>query len=234
MGGVFMGNIELIESKKGLLKKVIIPAVAIILFSTGYGLGSSGAKTEINGEKVKYEEVTKEIKSAKEDLKTYQAKVVEIQTKIKSVQTEYAENKTEFDTAKKIADQKATITGQLASVESDLEAKKKESSTLDGEIKSKKKELAKVESAIIEKDEAPVKLPAGQFLVGKDIPEGRYKVLAIGRGSNFKVYDSDGSNVVNTIIYSGNPDFGVSEYVTVLSEGYIIDASSAFKYVPVD
>jgi hypothetical protein len=76
-------------------------------------------------------------------------------------------------------------------------------------------------------------MPAGQLVVGKDIPAGRYKVTAIGRGDNFFVYNSSGENLVNTIIYS-NSDLGVPEYVTLLSDGDVVDAHSPFKYQPVE
>nr|WP_263326945.1 hypothetical protein [Neobacillus sp. Marseille-Q6967] len=229
-----MASLDFVLNKKVFLKKVAIVAVAVIIFvSSGYGIGLNSAKTEINGEKLKYEEVVKEIEDAKKDIDTYEAKVKEIQSKIKSVNNEYAQRKTEFDEALKIFEQKDTIAAEVTKLSGEVESKKGEIATLDTSIQSKKNEIASLDQVIKEKKEAPIQLPAGQFVVGKDIPAGRYKVLPVGRGANFFVYDSNGNNVVNTIIYS-NSDFGVSEYITLLSDGYIIDAHSSFKYVPVE
>jgi hypothetical protein len=232
-----MANLEFLGDKKNLLrKKVVIPVAisAVILLSIGFSMGNSSANTELNGQKMKHEEISKEIKSAKKDLKTYEVKVVEIQSKIKYVQTEYAENKTEFDAAKKIADEIDGTKGQLDTLNNDIETKKTESSSLDAEIKKKKDELAKIENVIVVKNEAPIRLPAGHFLVGKDIEPGRYKVVAVGQGSNFMVDDLEGNNVVNTIIYSSPEDGGVTEYITDLNDGDTINAESPFKYIPVE
>ena len=122
---------------------------------------------------------------------------------------------------------------ELNKLNSELSASKGQITTIESDINAKKDELASLENAIKVKKEEPVQLPAGQLVVGKDIQPGRYKVLPVGRGANFFVYDSNGNTIVNTIIYS-NSDLGVSEYVTMLLDGYVIDAHSPFKYVPVE
>ncbi|MEY2196886.1 hypothetical protein AB7942_29875 [Neobacillus sp. BF23-41] len=225
-----MANIELIESKKGLLKKVAIPVAAIILFSTGYGFGSNGAKTELNGEKMKYEEVAKEIKSEKEDLKTYKATVKEIQAKIKTVNNDYAARKTEFDEAKKIADSIKGATGQLDTLSSNIESKKKEIGSLDKDIEAKKDELASIEGTIKVKKDAPKSLSAGTYTIGKDIPAGRYKATPVGGGSNLVTFDLEGIPDVNTILGSS----GEPSYTFEAIDGYKLQTESAVKLTPIE
>lgn len=228
-----MPNLEINSDQKKNIKRFALPIVAAIVLFSSYGLGSSNATVTLDGEKAKYEKVQAKISSAKEDESRLSAKITELQGKIKEINTEYTERKREFDDAKKIVENKESVMDELNKLSSELSASKGEITTIESEIKSRKDELASLESAIKVKKEAPVDLPAGQLVVGKDIQPGRYKVLPIGRGANFFVYDSNGNNIVNTIIYS-NSNSGVSEYVTMLLDGYVIDAHSPFKYVPVE
>lgn len=74
----------------------------------------------------------------------------------------------------------------------------------------------------------PITLPAGKFVVGKDIPSGRYNVTGT---SNFMV---DGSTDVNTILKGPDCTIGVSEYVCTLSDGDSIDAHGSDTFTPVN
>jgi predicted RNase H-like nuclease (RuvC/YqgF family) len=233
-------NLEIINEKLGKYKKVAIAAGIIIVLSIPYSIGSSATKTELNGEMVNYEELAKEVEKAEgylkdfdEEIDTARLEIKEVKSDLDSVNREYTKRKSEYDEAKIIAEQKDTVLNEITTLNSQMDGKKNELATLDTTIQTKKDELAKLESAIIVKNEEPVQLPAGTLIVGKDIKVGRYKVLPVGRGSNFKVYDSTGSNLYNTII-SSTPDHGVPEYVVFLGDGNIIEANSPFKYVPVE
>ncbi|MEK3806973.1 hypothetical protein MHB63_10560 [Bacillus sp. FSL H8-0547] len=132
-----------------------------------------------------------------------------------------------------VKDGQAIIDAKLKESQTELEAAQGKVKTLNNEIESKKKELSAIEGGIKEKKDAPKILPAGFFTVGKDIPEGRYKVVAVGQGSNFVVYDSTGGLIANTII--GNMEgLGVKEYVIGIVEGYMIEANDSFKFIPVE
>lgn len=222
-----MLGLETFKEKYPNFKKISIVVGSFILLSISFGLGNSSASVELGKEKVKYDEAQAKVSAAKNDIKEYQAKLAQ-------VKSEYDKNKSDFDYARQIYDQKTSLEGQLSTLNGQIDTKKKESDSLDATIQSKNAQIASLDQTIKVKQEAPVQLPAGQFVVGKDIKAGRYKVVAVGRGSNFQVYDSSGQNVVNTIIYNDNSEgLGVSEYVTLLSDGYVIDAHSAFKYIPV-
>jgi predicted RNase H-like nuclease (RuvC/YqgF family) len=226
-------NLERITEKVGKYKKVAIAVGIIIVLSIPYSIGSSTAKTELNGEKLKYEDIAKEIESAKKEIKKYKAEVEDVEAKVKSVNDEYAKSQSEFDEAKKISSQKDTILAEIAKVSGELNSKKNELTILDTNITSKRNEIASLDQVIKEKQEAPVMLPAGQFVAGKDIPIGRYKIVPVGDGSNIAIYDSNGDILYHTII-SSRPNHGVPEYVTSLLPDYKIDASAPFKYIPVE
>lgn len=228
-----MTNLELNSKQTKAIKRFVLPITAAVVLFSSYSLGSSNASVTLDGEKAKYEEIKTKISSAKQDETELKDKVTVLQEKVKEINTEYMDRKKEFDEAKKIVENKESVMDELKKINSELSASKGEITTIESEINSKKVELASLESAIKVKKEDPVELPAGQFFVGKDIQPGRYKVLPIGRGANFFVYDSNGNNMVNTIIYSDS-SLGVSEYVTMLLDGYVIDARSPFKYVPVE
>jgi hypothetical protein len=66
----------------------------------------------------------------------------------------------------------------------------------------------------------PITLDAGRFVVGKDVPAGRYKVTPRGAGSNFVTYDTSGVPDVNTILGSN----GVPSYTFAVDDGYIIES----------
>ena len=63
----------------------------------------------------------------------------------------------------------------------------------------------------------------GTFMVGQDIPEGRYVITADGFG-NFFVYDGE-LPIVNALLNDGEGDFGVPSLTIYLHEGNEIEIS---------
>jgi|SRR5690625_3473576 len=201
-------------------KKVWYIVLAIILMGAFYGIGLNGAKAEVNGAKLKHEDIVKEIDTASSELD-------EIQDQIKEAQGELDDKKDEFDEAQNVLDQKKDTQDELSSIESDLKDKKKEVKDLKSDIKEKSKELEKITSGIIEKEEEPIVLGAGQYIVGSDVPEGRYKAVPVGRGSNFFVR---GAGSVNTIL----GDSGQADYTFFTVDGDEIDTRAEVKLIPVE
>ena len=85
---------------------------------------------------------------------------------------------------------KNQLTSEVDKLGKDVEAKEGEVGKLDGDIQAKNSELQKLTEGVKAKQEEPRMLGAGEYIVGKDIPAGRYKAAAVGRGSNFVVFDS--------------------------------------------
>lgn len=240
-----MSNLEtekVTGSKKGLILKIGIPIVLIIILiitfnlghSAGYHDGYDSATIEIDGKKLDYDQFVKKIGDTEKKSKKYEDEMSRIEIEATRIINEFEGVKEEYETALEIVSQKDSAANELKTIQTDLDSKKAEITTLDETIKTKNDELASVANLIKAKNEEPKVLPAGMFLVGKDIPQGRYKVTTNGtRGSNLFVYDSSGSTLVNTII-SSRDGHGVKEYITILSDGYFIEANDTFKYIPVE
>ncbi|KON90388.1 hypothetical protein AF332_20435 [Sporosarcina globispora] len=211
-----------------------VAGVAIVL-SIFYTIGYSGAKAVIDDEKVTYDELVSKISDKENELKDAEAnlkkKEEEINSKISDLDKQYSEKKAEFDEALTAVENKKQLEADIKSLESTKSGQETTVSNLTADIKAKRDELAKIEKVIKEKNEAPVNLSAGHFIVGDDVPLGRYKAVPAGRGSNFVVYDSTGSLIVNTILGSDN---GVPEYVFSAEFEYEIQTEAPVKLIPVE
>jgi septal ring factor EnvC (AmiA/AmiB activator) len=240
-----MSGLKLEEKKVEFLsfikkyKILIFSAAAIIFFLIAFNMGISAATVDLEEEKVTYDKLVSriadkevELDSKNKSLEDLEKKILTKAEELTSVRKRVDENQDIIEEASAIVNDKENILKDISDIRSQISSKQNELDKLTSDIKAKETELARVTGQIQETEEAPKQLSAGQFLVGKDIPEGRYKVTPIGRGSNFVVYDSSGSLVTNTIL-SSIPNHGVSEYVTFLSDGEIIDSSTPAKYTPV-
>ncbi|MEK4871592.1 hypothetical protein [Niallia sp. FSL W8-1348] len=210
------------EKIKDLVKRKstwIVVVIFVIAMVSVYSIGSNNAKVVLNDKKMTIVELEDSIQAKQKEFNAVESQVKEINNELSEKQTEIKEGLSAINT---------------------LEINRNEASDLIDEIEGKKDEIANLDSqiqqlqgGIKEAKGKAVELPAGKFIVGKDIPENRYKVLPIGRGSNFAVFDENASVIDNTII-SSSKGHGVPEYIVYLIDGYIIDAQSPFKYVPVE
>lgn len=217
-----LGDRNSMEKLTDILKRKITWTVFIVLviaLVSAYAIGNKNAKVVLNDKKATIAQLEDHIQTKQKEFNSLELQVEEINNELSEKQKEIKEGLSAINT---------------------LEINRNEASDLINEIESKKDEIKDLDSQIKQLQEGikeaegkPIELAAGTFLVGKDIPENRYKVLPIGRGSNLQIYDDSGSNVVNTIV-SSTDGHGVPEYIVYLEEGYIIDAQSPFKYVPVE
>lgn len=206
-------------------------AGVVILLVISYIIGTNNAGAEIDGEKVKYDELIKIIDAKQDELSKANADLEDSQGQLEAVKEEISSNQVEIDRANEVLKNEETINEKIDDLNSQLAEKKFEVTQLDASIETKSEELSRLEDGIVKKQEEPIVLPAGQFVVGKDIPAGRYLVTSVGRGSNFFVDDQNGSSVANQIIGTRT---GVSEYVVYLDTGYSIDANASFKFTPIE
>lgn len=191
------------------IKKIAIFVVsAIVILIIGSSIGSSGAKTTLDGEKVTASQLEKKISHDKSKLKDLNNELGNAQNTIS--QAKDAQNQLD-DTNSKLSDAKSN----LDNVNSQLSDKQKQLDLLTGQI-------AKAAGS-------PKTLRAGRWTVGKDIPEGRYTVTPIGEGSNFVTYTTDGSPDVNTILGSS----GEPSYTFDCTEGQVIETEAPVKLTPV-
>jgi cell division protein FtsL len=198
------------------VKKIAIYVVsAIVLLFIGSGIGSSGAKTTLDGEKVTASQLEKKISDDKSKLSGLNDQLAESQTtlvKAGDAKKELSDIQPKIDDAKK---QLSDTQSKVGDLQSQLDAKQKQLDSLKGQI--------------AQAADAPKTLPAGNWSVGKDIPAGRYTATPIGEGSNFAVEDN-GSYPVNTILGSN----GVPSYTFDCSEGQTIQTEAPVKLTPVE
>jgi peptidoglycan hydrolase CwlO-like protein len=189
-------------------------------------INETESKLESLSKKVKTSEETNT--SEKDELETVKKEREIESSKISALQDDKDELTKEVDTLSiKLKETKK----ELDSINSDLDTNKKELNQVNETIKSKKSTLEDIENVITQKKEEPITLIAGQYFVGKDVPEGRYQVTNVDDGSNFFVMDSDGSTTVNTILGDG---IGDGDYVFYTFDGDLIETRAKVKLIPIE
>ncbi|MEX3625077.1 coiled-coil domain-containing protein [Viridibacillus arvi] len=219
---------------------------AFIILIIGSAIGASGAEITVKekamditkldeeidylkGERDFQSEKLEEIKKKKSEAVAVIEKKDDAQKELDSINVKLKDIKGTLDD--ELEDGRREIEDKLEKLNSDLSDKKSEVKEINSNIKDKKSELASVTGAIQKKKDAPKNLVAGQYEVGKDVPEGRYQATAIGRGTNFFVYDSFGSATVNTIL--GNSAVGRGDYIFFANEGDTIETRGQVKLIPI-
>jgi hypothetical protein len=156
--------------------------------------------------------------------------LAEVNAKLKDTQgaldKELADGRKEIEV--KLAEAKKGLTDEQAKVKAE-QAKVQE---VQGQLEDVQSKLATASGQLQKAEGDPKTLGAGQYVVGKDLPEGRYVVTNIGRGTNFFVYDgSTGSSTVNTILGEGS--IGSGDYTFYTADGDIIETRGQVKLTPV-
>jgi exonuclease VII large subunit len=190
-------------------KSIAIYSVSsIVLLLIGSAIGSSGAQTTLNGKKMDAETLEKQINQLKTELNDLKEK-----------------NKEAFD----IVANKDKAKTELDKLQKELASTKSQLDNANSQLADKQKELAVLSGQIQEAKSAPKTLQAGFYVVGSDIPAGRYKATPIGSGSNFIVYDGE-MPVVNTIL--GNDGLGVPSYTFDCKDGEKIQTEAPVQLTP--
>ena len=203
--------------------KVWITVAGVILaVSLSYTIGLGNAKTELNGEMVKFNKLTTEVGKEQEKLEDLNAKLTETEDDLDS-------KKVEYDKAVKAISDKAALETEIDRLGKVVETKTAEIAKLEETIIGKTEEIASLDGKITEKASQPVTLSAGFFTVGKDLQSSRYKVVPAGGSGNFFV--NEGSKV-NIIL--GDGDFGESEYIFTASDGDEIELTTSAKFIPIE
>lgn len=118
--------------------------------------------------------------------------------------------------------------GRLAKAIDDLRATSAKLDDVQSKLTSGRAELIALRGRIQRTKDAPIEMPAGQLVVGHDLPAGRYAVVG---DSNFQVFAEDGDLKVNTIL---GGDYGVKEYVCFLEDGDRIEARGADTFYRIE
>lgn len=221
-------EIEKVKTKKSWLKSkwfwgIVGPIILLIIignasYSSGYNDGKEAVKGKVDGNLVTYNKLESLTKSEK-------ANYDKLKSNYDKLNSDYTSKSTEFDKALALSNKTDELKQQISDSEDKL-------NSLKSDIKGKEGKLSSLTGQIVKAKGSPKTLGAGQYVVGKDIPAGRYKAHALGRGSNFFVYDSDGSPSVNTIL--GNAGgIGSGDYTFFCDDGNIIETDESVQLIPV-
>ncbi|PAV28853.1 hypothetical protein CIL05_14600 [Virgibacillus profundi] len=220
-------------------KKFWIAVGLLVLISITYGVGGSGAKIALGETKVghdelvsKIEELEKEQGVAEQELEDIKAEIDETKTAFNNEESRLDEKRKEVDETLALIDDRDQLADEIKELEDNLKSNQSTLDTLTTNIEGKEAQLEKLENAIVQKKEDPVELLSGVYVVGSDVAAGRYQVTNIGRGTNFFVYSSSGSNKVNTIL--GDSSIGSGDYVFFANDGDVIETNGKVKLIPVE
>jgi seryl-tRNA synthetase len=119
---------------------------------------------------------------------------------------------------------------KMDQLQAEIEKLQSDLSNMKAESDNKRSELQKLTGEIKTRKSQPKVFNAGQYIIGKDLPAGRYKAIPVGQGSNFIVYDKNGIPKVNTIL----GQFGEKEYVFFCSDGDTMQTESTVKLIPLE
>jgi len=225
-------ELDVIEKAKAIIGKyqiLIFIIISIILIAVSWFIGSETATTKIEHEKVTYDEIIQKINDKEEELEGINSDIEVAQSNYESVSGDLTEVSDEFKEVQSIIAEKETIVDEKEKVQAALDELKKKDENLKKSISDKESELSSITGKIKEAKGQPKILSAGKFIVGKDLPAGRYKAVPNGGFGNFIV--NQGMDV-NIILGSG--DFGESEYVFEAFDGDEIELTTSAKFIPIE
>lgn len=124
---------------------------------------------------------------------------------------------------------RSTIEGEVTKIEEGKKNKQTELDTINGSIGEKNAELEKLTNIIVAKKQEPTQMPAGNFVVGTDVPAGRYKIEPNGGSGNYFV-----NEYKTSIILGVGDSFQLSEYIISLKTGNKIEQGLPVKYTAVE
>ena len=152
----------------------------------------------------------------------------EVADKLEETKTELKENENLLNDLKEYEKNRKELNENLKTKTAELETKNKDLEGINTQISQKQAVLDKLNGDIVQAKGQPITLPAGQFVVGNDVPAGRYNVSG---SSNFFVYSSSGRLKVNTIL--GNGYVGRGDYVCTLDTGDNIENHARTTFTPI-
>ena len=222
----------IIEKTKAIIQKyqiIILIIISIILVAVSWFIGDQTATTKIENEKVTYEDIVQKIDDKEEELQRINGDVEVAQSNYETVSTDLSKVSDEYKEVQGIIAEKENVIDEKKKVQAELDELKKKGEKLKKSIRDKEAELSSITGKVKEAKGQPKVLSAGKFIVGKDLPAARYKVVPNGGMGNFFV--NQGMDV-NIILGSG--DFGESEYVFEAFDGDEIELTTSAKFIPIE
>ncbi len=217
------------EMNKRIL--VLFGGISIILLIIGIVIGNKTAKVDLNNQKISAEKLQKEIsqlKNQKKDLSNSTSKLNDVNKQITDAETKLDDLKKQNQEVLDLVKDKDDLKKEYDKAASQLSDIKKQLSDAKSDLDSTNDQVDKASGTLQQAKGEPKTLSAGNYVVGSDLPAGRYKAVPVGEGSNFFVRDPGGSTYVNTIL--GND--GEASYTFECSNGDTIETESSVKLIP--
>lgn len=215
------------------MKKVvyIIGAIALIaIIGVGtYFFGTKSATATLGNEVYSLDNIKTKQEGEQKELDNLIVESKNKKTEISGLQSDLSALDTELKEAQELISTKETIEKEIAQLKTDKESKDSELKIINENIATQNTELERLDHTVIALKKEPREIPAGQFVVGTDIEQGRYKIEPVSGSGNYFV---NGGGDVNIIL--GSSDFGLSEYVLDLSNGDRIEQTLPVKYTAVE
>ena len=162
-----------------------------------------------------------------EEAKSTDTQLQQLQADLEELQQELSENQTLLDEAKEYQTNRSELDWELQNTQQELNSLESQIANLEGQIQDKQEQLDLLTADVNQAAGEPTTLPAGEYLVGKHLAAGRYRITG---SSNFVVYDSNGEMKVNIILGSTS---GITEYLMDLSQGMKVIIHNTDTFTPI-
>ncbi|OJF96164.1 hypothetical protein [Alkalibacterium sp. 20] len=209
-------------------KNVIFSILGIVLLATltgigGYFIGNTTAVNTIDSKTYTVASIDEEIDVKRDNINSLDVKIKDNEDELNKISKEHEE-------VKKLIEEKTSLENEIKSLSTNKESLNKDTETLNTNISDSEKKLKKLEEGIVLKEAEPRTLISGEFVTGKDIDAGRYKVYPTDK--------FEGELIINdyatAVFFSKDESYGAEEYVLNIKDGDKISASVPLTFAPVE
>lgn len=203
--------------------------IAIILVSSAYFIGTSTAKNKIKDKNYTLNELSSKLVEEKKSLDMLNKDTDSNRIDLSELKQGVADLQSEKKDIEELIANRSIIEGEVTKIEEGKNDKQTELDTINESIDEKNAELEKLTNIIVAKKQEPIQMPAGNFVVGTDLPAGRYKIEPNGGSGSYFV-----NEYKTNIILGVGDSFQLSEYIISLKTGDKIEQGLPVKYTAVE
>jgi len=180
--------------------------------------------TDIDGEKVTFEELQDKISEKEDDLEEVENKIKSSEKDLNRIEKDLSDNKKKYDDLETLAKNEEDLKSEVKTKEDELEE-------LEETLKETQEKFDTLQGDLVKMEDEPLKVNAGYFYFGSDIEPGRYIVKPqSGNSGNFFVR---GTNRVN-IILGNDSERHLEEYTFEASDGDELETGLPIELYPAE
>lgn len=188
-----------------------------MLVFVSYNVGLLGGNTAVGEERMNYKQLMSNMQEVEERLERKKTEFYDLNEEVRILEVEIENKREAIDEALAIYEDRKKIEMEIQELDIVLSKKKDELASITGELKRKEGD--------------PIVLSAGHYVVGKDLPPGRYIAEANGGSGNFFVRNDGRSKVSVTL---GEGGMREEEYVFFAESGDTMELNTATKFTKVE